>query len=134
MPQEKKEFKIFYDGACYLCSTEIDHYRKKDTTVPFDFVDISSAQFNAASYGLNPKQVNLEMHVQCEDGTIRKGVDAFLEIWRRIPSYQKWAWALERNWIKPVLDVGYFCFARVRPFLPKRKGAECKTGACDLKK
>ena len=134
MKKEKENFKIFFDGACYLCSTEIDHYRKKKTSTVIDYVDISSPDFKAESYGLSEDAVNLEMHVQCEDGTIHKGVDAFLEIWRRIPAYERLAWALDRKWIKPALRLGYFGFARVRPYLPKKKGVYCKSGSCEVKR
>jgi len=131
--RNEKSFQVFYDGACYLCSGEINHYRKKETTVPFEYVDISSPNFKAADHGLENEKVQLEMHVKCEDGAVKTGVEAFLEIWRRVPSYQKLAWALDREWIKPVLRVGYFCFARVRPYLPKKKGIHCESGTCGVK-
>ena len=133
MGKESKAFQIFYDGACYLCSSEIGHYRKKDTTVPFEYVDISAPDFEAKSYALKDEDVQLELHIKTEDGEVKTGVEAFLEIWRRIPSYQKLAWALDRNWIKPVLRVGYFGFARIRPYLPKRKGIHCESGTCEVK-
>lgn len=133
MAKSAENFKVFYDGACYLCSTEINHYRKRNTSVSFEYIDISSPEFNAADYGLDAKRVNQEMHIQCEDGKIRTGVEAFLEIWRRIPNYNRLAWALDREWIKPVLRVGYHGFARIRPYLPKRKGV-CETGVCETKR
>jgi len=133
MAKSEKNFKVFYDGACYLCSTEINHYRKKDTSVPFEYIDISAPNFSAVEYGLDEKQVNQEMHIQCEDGKVHTGVEAFLEIWRRIPNYNKLAWALDRNWIKPVLRIGYHGFATIRPYLPKRKGS-CDTGVCNTKR
>ena len=89
MKEKQNKFQVFYDGACYLCSGEIDHYRKKETLVPFEFIDISSPEFRAESYGLEDKAVQLEMHVKSEEGTVTTGVDAFLEIWRRIPSFQR---------------------------------------------
>ena len=116
MEKTNMPFQIFYDGACYLCSTEIGHYRKKETSVPFEYIDISSPDFDAKAYGLKSDAVQLEMHVKTEKGEVKTGVDAFLEIWRYIPSYQKLAWALDREWIKPVLRVGYFGFARIRPW------------------
>lgn len=124
MANDQSNFKIFYDGACYLCSTEIDHYKKKKTTVPLEYIDISTPDFKAAEFELDHEKVNQEMHVQKENGEIKTGVEAFFEIWRRIPSYQKCAWALDRNWIKPVLKIGYFGFARLRPYLPKRRSCE----------
>ncbi len=131
MKTEKQSFQVFYYGACYLCSTEIDHYRKKKSSKAIEYIDISMPDFKASEFGLNNKEVQLKMHVRCEDGTVKTGVDAFMQIWRRIPSYQKLAWALDRSWIKPVLRVGYFTFARLRPYLPKKKRSGCDTGKCD---
>ena len=79
MAKSAENFKVFYDGACYLCSTEINHYRKRNTSVPFEYIDISSLEFNAADYGLDAKRVNQEMHIQCEDGKIRTGAGARLK-------------------------------------------------------
>ncbi|NBX67756.1 MAG: DUF393 domain-containing protein [Proteobacteria bacterium] len=133
MKKEIGTFQVFYDGACHLCSREINHYRKKVTTVPFEYIDISAPDFDAKSYGLNNEKVQLEMHIKCEDGAVRTGVEAFLEMWRRMPSFQKLAWALDREWVKPILRLGYFTFARVRPYLPKRKRTHCETGTCGVK-
>lgn len=133
MKTESQLFQVFYDGACYLCSKEINHYRGKETTVPFEYIDISAPDFKAEAYGLTNDRVQLEMHVKCEEGSLKTGVEAFLAIWQRMPAYQKFAWALDRAWVKPVLRVGYFAFARVRPYLPKRKGIHCETGTCGVK-
>ena len=133
MKIENQSFQVFYDGACYLCSTEIDHYKKKISSVPIEYIDISNPIFKASECGLDEKQLQLKMHVRCEDGTVKTGVDAFMQIWRRIPAYQKLSWALDREWIKPFLRIGYFIFARIRPYLPKKKKGACDTGRCDVK-
>jgi predicted DCC family thiol-disulfide oxidoreductase YuxK len=133
MKKETQNFQVFFDGACYLCSTEIEHYRNKKTSTPIEFVDISSPQFSAEGHGLDPAAVQESMHVKCEDGSLRTGVEAFFEIWRRIPSYEKLAWALDRRWLLPFLHVGYAGFAKVRPYLPKKKGKVCETGTCGIK-
>ncbi|MFM8315266.1 MAG: thiol-disulfide oxidoreductase DCC family protein [Deltaproteobacteria bacterium] len=134
MKKEQQAFQVFYDGACYLCSSEIDHYRKKQSAKPIEYVDISSPEFKASEHGLSEKDVNLKMHVRCEDGSLRTDVEAFFEIWRRIPPYDRLAKVLDREWLKPVLRVGYFGFARIRPYLPKKKGIHCESGACEVKK
>lgn len=124
---------IFYDGACYLCSAEIDHYRKlKSETL--DFVNIADPHFSAEKEGLDPHDVQIEMHVKTSNGKIIKGVDAFIEIWKHLPRYQ-WLVPLCNNRAsKPCLRFGYFIFARmIRPYLPKKKVA-CDTGTCPTEK
>lgn len=133
MGKDKKAFQIFYDGACYLCSTEIDHYRKKSSDVTFEYIDISAPEFNATSHGLDNTAVQKAMHVKTEKGEIKTGIEAFFEIWRRIPSHRKLAWALDRDWLTPILRLGYSGFARIRVYLPKRKGIHCESGTCGVK-
>ncbi len=44
---------IFYDGACPICSRDKDNfYQKVPNKEIFEFVDISSPDFRAESYGL----------------------------------------------------------------------------------
>jgi predicted DCC family thiol-disulfide oxidoreductase YuxK len=120
--------KVYYDGACYVCHTEISHYRKIDREGRLEFVDISAPDFNAIREGLDPVRVNQMIHVRDTSGSLHLGVDAFIEIWRNIPGYG-WAARLARiPVVHGCMKVGYFAFARLRPYLPKRKS--CDTGSC----
>lgn len=127
---ESMKTKVYFDGACHLCSREMDHYRKKDTQNLFEFIDITAPSFSAAKEGLDPKQVNLEMHVRDSAGNLHTGVNAFIEIWRIMPGYEWMSKASSLPLIHPALKVGYFCFARLRPYLPKRKSNHCDSGTC----
>jgi predicted DCC family thiol-disulfide oxidoreductase YuxK len=123
---------VYFDGACILCSREIEHYRKVDRAGALRLVDISDPQFRAETEGLDPVRVQKVMHVRREDGSFVTGVEAFREIWARIPRY-RWAAGLSRlPGVRQGLDLGYFCFATVRPWLPKRKrdSAACESGVC----
>ncbi|MEZ4705095.1 MAG: DUF393 domain-containing protein [Bdellovibrionota bacterium] len=112
---------IFFDGACHLCSFEIRHYQKIDQTGQLAFVDISDVAFDAKSYGLDPDRVQKIMHVRTPEGTVKTDVDAFLEIWKRFPSHAWMAKIISLPFIKPLAKIAYFAFARIRPWLPKRK-------------
>jgi predicted DCC family thiol-disulfide oxidoreductase YuxK len=112
--------RIFVDGNCIVCDLEISHY-KRLAPQNFELIDISSPDFAAQTHGLSPEAVNRHMHAITPDGQVIKGVDAFAHIWSRIPSY---SWA--SRWIKlPLLYqlalIGYAAFAKIRPWLPKRK-------------
>jgi predicted DCC family thiol-disulfide oxidoreductase YuxK len=119
---------IYYDGACHLCSREIEHYRKIDKADALEFVDIADPGFDASAHGLDPIRVNQEMHVRDSKGKLHIAVQAFIEIWKVIPLYQKWVRVAENPLALPFLKVGYSAFAKVRPYLPKRK--TCYSGVC----
>jgi predicted DCC family thiol-disulfide oxidoreductase YuxK len=124
---------IYYDGACYLCSSEIEHYKKKNHEGRLEFVDIAAPEFNAEKVGLDPKRVQAVMHVRAADGSIKTDIDAFIEIWKQLPGF---GWAIRiasTRWLRPFLKLGYHSFAKVRPYLPKRKGYECLDNSCERK-
>ena len=129
------KWTFFFDGACHLCSREVDHYRKIPGSEKIDFIDIAGRSFSARDYGLDPVAVNREMHIKSPSGEIFTGVDAFIEIWKILPQYKRYAAFAKRPTIKMFLRVGYFFFARVRPYLPKRKDS-CEACAVrsDLRK
>jgi predicted DCC family thiol-disulfide oxidoreductase YuxK len=124
---------VYFDGACHLCSREIEHYRKRDAGRRIKYVDISRSSFDAAREGLDPMRVQKELHVRLADGTVRTGVAAFAALWDVLPGYG-WLARISRHWLAtPVLNASYRAFATVRPYLPKRSGTDgdaCATGTC----
>jgi predicted DCC family thiol-disulfide oxidoreductase YuxK len=113
-----------------LCSKEIQHYQRKDKQGALGFIDIKSPDFDAKIYGLCEEAVNLHMHAIDKNGQVFIGVDAFIAIWKRIPSYRYLVPIFENKVLRLVLDPGYDVFARfIRPRLPKYK---CQTGACEF--
>ena len=120
---------LFYDGLCPLCAREIAYYRKRAGGDPsVQFLDIAAPGFDAAGHGLDPAKVHREMHVKVGD-EVHVGVEAFLAIWRRIPGFAWMARLGGLPFVRPFLRLGYAIFARVRPYLPRRK-ADCDSGAC----
>jgi len=124
------ELSVYYDGACHLCSREIEHYMKKETGGRVRYVDIAAPGFNAAAEGLDRERVQREMHVKLASGEIKTAVQAFVHLWQVLPGYG-WAAKLASNpVILPVLSAGYHVFARLRPYLPKRHRDACDNGVC----
>lgn len=111
---------VYYDGLCQICSREIDHYRKIEGANEIRFVDITDEKFNPSAEGLNAKAVHKMMHVKLADGTILTAVDAFREIWKVLPAYRQLYKITGLSILRPLLDLGYHTFARLRPWLPKR--------------
>lgn len=121
---------VYYDGACPLCSREINHYRQKDTAGRLRLVDIAAPGFDAGAAGLDPVAVNKFLHVRLPDGALVTGLLAFTAIWDVLPGFGLLARAARLPLINPLLRAGYRVFAALRPYLPKRRSAECAGGSC----
>lgn len=116
------KFAIYYDGLCHACSWEMKKFHaKQEAREQIDFIDYTAPEFDAPAEGLNREALDRYLHVKMPTGEIRVGVDALIEIWRRVPG---WSWAARLAsfpLLKPIFRLGYFCFAHVRRRLPKRK-------------
>jgi predicted DCC family thiol-disulfide oxidoreductase YuxK len=132
--QQVGSFRVYYDGLCPLCSREIDYYRTKERAELIDWVDITQGDFDAKAEGLDPEKVHQYFHVKDEHGKITAGVDAFIEIWARIPSLKKWRALSLVPGVKPLMKLGYAAFARVRPYLPRKSRPDCESGLCGVNK
>jgi predicted DCC family thiol-disulfide oxidoreductase YuxK len=123
--QEIKNLTVYYDGLCQLCSREIDHYKKQQGSQNIQFVDITLADFDASKENLDPIKVHKIMHVKLSDGTVKTKVDAFIEIWKWLPKYQFAVKTSQYFFVRPILNIGYDVFAKIRPYLPKKKALNC---------
>jgi predicted DCC family thiol-disulfide oxidoreductase YuxK len=130
MNLEPNRLKVYYDGACILCSREIDHYRKKDTEQKIEYVDISAPYFDAAEEGLDPVAVNKYFHVRTKDGDVITGVSAFNAIWEELGVFKLLSIMSKLRYSRKAMDLGYVVFSKVRPWLPKRK--DCENGSCQI--
>ena len=132
---QTKPLEIFYDGACYVCAFEIEHYLKKDRYHRLVGIDIADPKFDAGALGLDSKKVQHELHVRLPSGEIKTGVASFIAIWDALvesePKYRILSKIARVNALRPLWDFGYFIFADwIRPNLPKKKN-HCATGACE---
>lgn len=80
MPQ----LEILYNSECPICDREIEHY-KKISSNDISYVPITIDSLS--SWGLNEKQAAKKLHARL-NGQQLVGVDAFLEIWTRLPYYR----------------------------------------------
>lgn len=112
---------VFYDGSCIACDTEINHYKKIDRLGLLEIVDITSPTFSVEEYKLDSKLVNESMHTVDANGNVYRGVDSFIQIWARIPSYHFFKSVAQIKPLRPFFDLCYKGFARhIRPRLPKK--------------
>ena len=130
-----EKLRIYFDGKCYLCSAEISHYRNHPEGQAFTYVDITHPQFDAKAESLDPFAVHRVMHVKLENGQLVTAVDAFLNIWKNMPSYHPLYRIASLKALRPLLDLGYHSFARIRPYLPQKKQGLCSDSPyCELRK
>jgi len=126
--------RVFYDGACVVCASEIEHYRRRDQAGRLVSIDISAADFDPHLYGIPLPALMYELHAIDRQGTIYRGIDAFWAIWQAFPASPLF-WLLGRlvtlPLLRPLARLGYRGFARIRPYLPKRQSA-CLTGSCRI--
>ncbi len=78
-----KKIKVFYDGKCNICKKEINFYSKIDKNKNFDWVNIHKNTKEIKNIGLTKKELLSVLHIQTQNGSIMKGVDAFGHMWSR---------------------------------------------------
>ena len=123
------QLTVYYDGACPLCSREINAYRRRQGADRIQWQDITASDFDAAAVGLNAAALRARFHARLRNGQVVTGVDAFLAIWRELPGLEWLARIASLPVLRQLLDMGYFCFAKLRPYLPRRK--DCGNNACE---
>lgn len=128
--------RVFYDGACSVCSREIEHYVRRDQNRRLIPVDISASNFDPTPYDITLDEFMYELHVIDRGGRVYRGVEAFWAIWQAFPTstfFGLMGTLITLPVIHPVARLCYKGFARLRPYLPKRKN-DCHSGTCRIDK
>lgn len=75
---------VYYDGACKLCSSEIDNIAARDHADRLVLLDCNTPSFDYAELGV-PKSVMLnEIHARNYAGTWLRGVDVFIAMYHAV--------------------------------------------------
>ena len=114
--------KVFYDGACPMCSREIAHYRRSRGADALDWVDIHSQPEELDRHGLDRDTALARFHVLGEDGVWHTGVAGFVYIWRRLRGYRHLAKVFDKTGATRLLEPAYVRFARWRQ---RKAGKSC---------
>lgn len=124
------ELRLFFDGACPLCSREVAALKRLDRgRGRLEFVDIAQPGFEAAGYGIEHERLMAKMHAQLSDGTWVEG----MEVFRRAYAAVGLGWFLApTGWplLRPLFDAAYRWFARNRLRLTGRR--RCEAGECGI--
>ena len=116
---------VYFDGACPLCTKEVNFVRRLDRRSRVAFADIAAPGFDAAATGRTHDELMARIHAQLPDGTLVEGIEVFRRMYAAVglgPLV-----ALTRiPGISHLLDAGYRWFASNRLRLTGR----CDNGAC----
>jgi predicted DCC family thiol-disulfide oxidoreductase YuxK len=128
--------QIFYDGSCSVCSGEMALYQRRNHAGRLIFVDISLPEFDPTPFGITREAFMHEMHAIDAGNCVYRGVEAFRAIWQAFPA-STWYGVLGALVTLPGINLlarcAYWCFARIRKYLPKSRDA-CEDGSCRLGK
>lgn len=109
---------IYFDGACPLCTLEIDAYKRQQGAENLCFVDVSKESTQPGD-DLTRERALQRFHVRNADGTLVSGAAAFVAVWAELP---KWRWAArlaQAPGVLRVLEAAYRGFLPLRPALAR---------------
>lgn len=94
------EAKVIYNGACPVCTREVDHYRRvvARNGAAVSFLDAGCANVP----DIEPEALKRRLHALDETGRLHVGLDAFFVIWDRLPRYRWLSWVFSRPVIRPI--------------------------------
>lgn len=105
---------VFYDGACGLCSKEINHYKKVAPSGVFDWIDLIENPEPFSALGYSQLDGLKELHVRDKQGQIHTGVNAFAVMWRELKNWRWLAVFIKLPVVNFVAQKLYDWFARWR--------------------
>lgn len=110
--------RVFYDGQCPLCRSEITLMRRLDRRGVITFIDLSDAH---ATCPIDQRDALARFHAE-EDGRMLSGAAAFAAMWRAIPVLRPLGLAARNRRVLWLLERLYLAFLVVRPRLQRMLG------------
>jgi len=105
---------LYFDGACPVCTREIEVYRRAEGAERIAFVDVTRSAPEALGPGLSAEAALARLHLRRADGRLVSGAEAFATLWLSLP---RWAWIgriASAPVALPILELGYRSFLRIR--------------------
>ena len=109
--------KVFFDGACPLCSREINFYKRQDTGTNVTWVDISIIEPGDVIPGLTKEDALKRFHLLDSKGALLSGAKAFAALWLVLPSFKLLGLVAQQQPFTFILEVFYRTFLLIRPHL-----------------
>lgn len=101
--------QIYYNGACPVCRTEMEHYAAACATTRPDlhFIDSTQTPQEFTSCGLRREHLERRVYVRDGDGHILSGMPAIIALWSKMPGYTRLARVFSLPIIRPTSVVLY---------------------------
>ena len=115
---EQDKLTVYYDGACPLCTAEIDHYRRCRGADGIAFVDVASTSPDAGA-DLTREAALARFHVRQADGKLLSGAAAFARLWRGLPGWRWLGRIAGSRAVLPLAETAYRLFLPLRPVLAR---------------
>ena len=122
MLEAAPKLTVYFDGSCPLCSAEITHYRSRDRAEAITFTDVS-CPLVVPGCDLDRQAAMARLHVRLPDGRLASGAEAFIAIWRVLPSWRWVACMATLPGMPMLLELAYRSFLPIRPVLARIAGA-----------
>ena len=108
--------KVWFDGACPLCTREIALMRRLDRRGAITFIDVADRTDPACP--VDRATLLARFHAE-EDGVVLSGAAAFAAMWRAIPLLRPLGLAARWRPVLRVLEAAYIQFLKLRPRLQR---------------
>ena len=95
--------KVYYNGSCNICNTEISHYKKIKKNI--SYIDISKS-IDKDIIHLSKKNLFRRMHVY-DQGKLFIGSESFLILWEKMPKLKYLAMLLKLPILRQLWNIIY---------------------------
>ena len=92
MANKNSGIAVYYNGACPVCSREINHYRRvsREVRPKIKWRDVTQYPHALKRYKIDYETAKRRLHLVDEAGEIHAGMAAMAVMWDHVPGY---AWA-----------------------------------------
>ena len=110
----KKKIKVFYDGKCDICNKEINFYSKIDKKNKFEWINIHEDKTKIKKTGITKGDLLTVLHIQEQDGSFVKGVEAFRVLWGQFKYFKVLSFLLNYKYINNFANFIYKIWLKKR--------------------
>jgi predicted DCC family thiol-disulfide oxidoreductase YuxK len=105
---------VYFDGACPVCSREMELYRRQPGAERCEWIDVASCPDERLGPGLTRGAALARFHVRRADGELVTGMRGFATLWQALPR-SAWLGRLAARGPMPwLLDQAYRVFLVLR--------------------
>lgn len=125
------EVTVLYDSLCPVCRREVNVLKRFDRQGRLGLVDIAAPDFRAEDFNLTMAQCVGSLHAIDARGNVIHGMDTIRAMYRA--AGLGWVMSWTALWpFKPLADIGYKIFARIRPTFSGFKPQCDSDGRCQV--